>query len=59
MTISKMLLASAAIACAAMPVSAFAETSAKKVALANNYAGNAWRQAMRTSWGKVTGEAVK
>ncbi|MGO8205223.1 hypothetical protein ACC735_39205, partial [Rhizobium ruizarguesonis] len=37
----------------------FAETSAKKIALSNNYAGNSWRQAMLTSWGKVTGEAVK
>ncbi len=59
MTIRKMLLASAAIACAAMPASAFADTSAKKIALSNNYAGNSWRQAMLTSWEKVTGEAVK
>jgi ribose transport system substrate-binding protein len=59
MTIRKMLLASAAIACAAMPFSAFADTSAKKIALSNNYAGNSWRQAMLTSWEKVTGEAVK
>jgi ribose transport system substrate-binding protein len=59
MTIRKMLLASAAITCAAMPASAFADTSAKKIALSNNYAGNSWRQAMLTSWEKVTGEAVK
>ncbi len=42
-----------------MPASAFADTSAKKIALSNNYAGNSWRQAMLTSWEKVTGEAVK
>jgi ribose transport system substrate-binding protein len=51
-----MLLASAAVLCAAMP--ALADTSAKKIALSNNYAGNSWRQAMLTSWEKVTGEAV-
>ncbi|MFB2552823.1 ABC transporter substrate-binding protein [Ensifer soli] len=57
MNVRTMLLASAALACAAMP--ALAETSAKKIALSNNYAGNSWRQAMLTSWEKVTGEAVK
>ncbi len=59
MTIRKMLLASVAVACAAMPVSALADTSGKKIALSNNYSGNSWRQAMLTSWDKVTGEAVK
>jgi ribose transport system substrate-binding protein len=59
MTIRKMLLASVAVACAAMPVSVFADTADKKIALSNNYAGNSWRQAMLTSWEKVTGEAVK
>ncbi|NLS20207.1 ABC transporter substrate-binding protein [Rhizobium sp. P40RR-XXII] len=59
MNITKMLLASAVIACVAAPGSAFAETSSKKIALSNNYAGNSWRQAMLTSWQKVTGEAVK
>ena len=58
MTIRKMLLASVAVACAAMPVSAIADTADKKIALSNNYAGNSWRQAMLTSWEKVTGEAV-
>jgi ribose transport system substrate-binding protein len=51
-----MLLASATILAVAMP--AFAETSAKKIALSNNYAGNSWRQAMLTSWEKITGPAV-
>ena len=41
----------------AMP--ALADTAAKKIALSNNYAGNSWRQAMLTSWEKITGEAVK
>lgn len=59
MTIRKLLLASAAIVCAAMPISAHADTSTKKIALSNNYAGNSWRQAMLTSWDKVTKEAVK
>ncbi|MBN9021182.1 MAG: ABC transporter substrate-binding protein, partial [Rhizobiales bacterium] len=45
MGIRKMLLASAVAACVAMPVSAFADTSGKKIALSNNYAGNSWRQA--------------
>ncbi len=51
-----MLLASATIFAVAMP--ALAETSAKKIALSNNYAGNSWRQAMLTSWEKITGPAV-
>ncbi|MCB5204896.1 ABC transporter substrate-binding protein [Neorhizobium sp. T786] len=58
MTIKKMLLASIAVACAAIPVSASAETADKKIALSNNYAGNSWRQAMLTSWDKITKEAV-
>jgi ribose transport system substrate-binding protein len=35
-----------------------ADTSGKKIALSNNYAGNSWRQAMLRSWEKVTGQAV-
>lgn len=50
------LLASATIFAVAVP--ALAETSAKKIALSNNYAGNSWRQAMLTSWEKITGPAV-
>jgi ribose transport system substrate-binding protein len=37
---------------------AIAETSGKKIALSNNYAGNSWRQAMLKSWEKVTSQAV-
>ena len=35
-----------------------ADTSDKKIALSNNYAGNSWRQAMLRSWEKVTKKAV-
>ena len=58
MKIRTILLASAAVLVAAMPMSASADTSGKKIALSNNYAGNSWRQAMLTSWDKVTKEAV-
>ena len=37
---------------------AFADTSGKKIALSNNYAGNSWRQAMLKSWAKVGDKAV-
>ncbi|WP_332303978.1 ABC transporter substrate-binding protein [Rhizobium sp. GR12] len=58
MAFRKMLLASVAVACAALPITAHADTSAKKIALSNNYAGNSWRQAMLTSWDKITKQAV-
>src|SRR5579872_6214162 len=47
------LCASAAIATAA-----FADTSAKKIAFSNNYAGNSWRQAMLKSYDLVAKKAV-
>lgn len=56
MTIRTMLLASAMILSVAVP--AVADTSQKKIALSNNYAGNSWRQAMLTSWDKITKQAV-
>ena len=37
---------------------AFADTSDKRIALSNNYAGNSWRQAMLKSWDKVGTAAV-
>lgn len=58
MNIREILLASAAALCVGLPVSASADTSDKTIALSNNYAGNSWRQAMPTSWNKVTGQAV-
>ncbi len=57
MNAKTLMLASAALACAALP--SLAETSAKRIALSNNYAGNSWRQAMLTSWDKITKPAVE
>jgi ribose transport system substrate-binding protein len=37
---------------------ALADTSDKKIAFSNNYAGNSWRQAMLKSYGAVTKKAV-
>jgi ribose transport system substrate-binding protein len=54
----QMLLASAAVAAMALPAASFADTSDKRIALSNNYAGNSWRQAMLTSWATVTEPAV-
>ncbi len=48
-----------AIAVALLSGTALAETSGKKIALSNNYAGNSWRQAMLQSWDKVTKPAVE
>jgi ribose transport system substrate-binding protein len=48
----------AAVMVAASLGAASAETSGKKIALSNNYAGNSWRQAMLQSWDKVTKKAV-
>ncbi|MCU0911798.1 MAG: ABC transporter substrate-binding protein [Rhodobacteraceae bacterium] len=42
----------------AVAVPAGADTSDKRIALSNNYAGNSWRQAMLTSWETVTAPAV-
>ncbi|WP_166580944.1 ABC transporter substrate-binding protein [Rubellimicrobium sp. CFH 75288] len=47
----------AALSVAVLPASA--DTSDKRIALSNNYAGNSWRQAMLTSWETVTGPAVE
>src|SRR3954468_24030077 len=56
----KSLLTSTAIAVAlaAMAGSALADTSGKKIAFSNNYAGNSWRQAMLKSYDIVTKKAV-
>jgi ribose transport system substrate-binding protein len=56
----KTLLTTTAIAVAltASAGSALADTSDKRIALSNNYAGNSWRQAMLRSWDKVTSAAV-
>jgi ribose transport system substrate-binding protein len=59
----KSLLTSTAIAialaaAAAAASSAQADTSGKKIAFSNNYAGNSWRQAMLKSYDIVTKKAV-
>ena len=41
-----------------LSTAALADTSGKKIALSNNYAGNSWRQAMLKSWVKVGQQAV-
>ncbi len=48
----------AAIAVAALAGTALADTSGKKIAFSNNYAGNSWRQAMLKSYDLVTKKAV-
>src|SRR5918998_1270601 len=48
-----------AVALAAPAGPAFADTSDKRIALSNNYAGTSWRQAMLRSWDKVTKKAVE
>ncbi len=56
--IGTMFLGAAALALTvAAPVAA--DTSTKRIALSNNYAGNSWRQAMLRSWEKVTSAAVE
>ena len=48
----------ALLALAGSTLAVQADTSDKRIALSNNYAGNSWRQAMLRSWEKVTGQAV-
>jgi ribose transport system substrate-binding protein len=55
---STTVLAVSAVAFLAAPFAAHADTTDKKIALSNNYAGNSWRQAMLRSWEKVTSGAV-
>jgi ribose transport system substrate-binding protein len=52
------LAASVLLGAAAQGLVLAADTTKKKIALSNNYAGNSWRQAMLKSWDKVTKEAV-
>jgi ribose transport system substrate-binding protein len=49
----------ASVALAGVTGAAIADTSGKRIALSNNYAGNSWRQAMLQSWDKVTKPAVE
>ncbi len=48
-----------ALATATSATTTLAETSDKRIALSNNYAGNSWRQAMLKSWEKVAGKAAE
>ena len=54
-----LLMCAAAVIALGVGQPASADTSDKRIALSNNYAGNSWRQAMLRSWGKVTGQAAK
>ncbi len=56
---NKVLHAALAAALAIGAGPALADTSGKRIALSNNYAGNSWRQAMLRSWEKVAGQAAK
>ncbi|HTJ89121.1 MAG TPA: substrate-binding domain-containing protein [Acidocella sp.] len=47
-----------ALTCATMITPARADTSGKRIALSNNYAGNSWRQEMLQDWDKVGKQAV-
>jgi ribose transport system substrate-binding protein len=55
---SATILGVSALALMAASFAASADTSDKRIALSNNYAGNSWRQAMLRSWEKVTSKAV-
>jgi ribose transport system substrate-binding protein len=52
------LLALAALGAGVVAGTASADTSSKKIAFSNNYAGNSWRQAMLKSYDIVTKKAV-
>jgi len=56
--LKKTLFGATAVAMSIAAGGALADTSGKRIALSNNYAGNSWRQAMLTSWDKVTSAAV-
>src|SRR5690554_2576584 len=58
MTYRVKLLSAAAVLALVAATPVMAETSGKRIALSNNYAGNSWRQAMLESWATVTGPAV-
>jgi ribose transport system substrate-binding protein len=55
----KKLLVLSALAAMLASGTALADTSGKKIAFSNNYAGNSWRQAMLDSYGIVTKKAVE
>ena len=52
------LMLGVAVGVMAFSQAGLADTSGKRIALSNNYAGNSWRQAMLKSWEKVGTKAV-
>ena len=52
------LVAGTALGALMIAAPALADTSTKKIAFSNNYAGNSWRQAMLKSYDIVTKKAV-
>lgn len=58
MTLRNKLMGAVALVAICVPALAQADTSDKRIALSNNYAGNSWRQAMLESWKKVGDQAV-
>src|ERR1044072_7756307 len=54
----KRMLILAAMSASFVAGAALADTSGKKIAFSNNYAGNSWRQAMLKSYDAVTKKAV-
>ena len=56
--LKKLLISACAATICTSASMSFADTSDKRIALSNNYAGNSWRQAMLASWEKVTNAAV-
>ncbi len=58
MTLRNKLMGAVALVAICVPAMAQADTSDKRIALSNNYAGNSWRQAMLESWKKVGDQAV-
>jgi len=56
--VKKAIVLSAVTAALLCGSAAIADTKDKKIALSNNYAGNSWRQAMLTSWDKITKQAI-
>ena len=54
----KKFLVLSALAAMLASGTALADTSGKKIAFSNNYAGNSWRQAMLKSYDAVTKKAV-
>lgn len=53
------LLGAAIFAMMASIAPVHADTSDKRIALSNNYAGNSWRQAMLESWSEIAGAAAQ